>query len=409
MDRWPPHIPIITQYSLRFSGVTPKRAYGTGSISWVGPTKVLLRVYAEDGRRSKVVNVASKNHGGRGEAADALADFIEEVNRPVVKGPQRTLTQTLEAFIDHCRTRRAQGTVESYEAAAKRVPKALGGMRLTDVGTKDLDALYDTLGATLADNTVRQTHAFLSSAFTQAMKWEWITVNPAANAGPPTKVRPKRVPLLPSQINQMIALALKPPEGQTDGDIVLAMAVLLAALTGCRRGELCGLRWDDLDPETNSLRVERQWVPGKGGQYLKPPKNGDERTVEFDVLGMALLEGYRSALGERLNREPEGWLLSHDAGTTPMRAKSLGAAISDLGDRLGHKITPHSFRRVSATELMAAGVDVDTAARRLGHTTEVMLASYVLGSKDRQVAAAAALEERLVDQGLNLSDVFAIR
>ena len=64
-----------------------------------------------------------------------------------------------------------------------------------------------------------------------------------------------------------------------------------------------------------------------------------------------------------------------------MRAKALGQAITELGKGLGLKVTTHSFRRVSATQLVAAGVDVDTAARRLGHTKEVMLASYVLGDR----------------------------
>ena len=42
----------------------------------------------------------------------------------------------------------------------------------------------------------------------------------------------------------------------------------MAIYTGLRRGELCGLQWSDLDTDARTLRVERQWVPGVGGQYL---------------------------------------------------------------------------------------------------------------------------------------------
>jgi hypothetical protein len=52
-------------------------------------------------------------------------------------------------------------------------------------------------------------------------------------------------------------------------------------------------------------------------------------------------------------------------------------------------------------------VDVDTAARRMGHTKEVMLADYLLGSEDKSIAAAGLIEARIVDQGLNLPNVFA--
>ena len=62
---------------------------------------------------------------------------------------------------------------------------------------------------------------------------------------------------------------------------------------------------------------------------------------------------------------------------------------------------------MSATQLVAAGVDVDTAARRLGHTKEVMLASYVLGTDDRAIAAAQTIEERFVEQGLPLGTLLS--
>lgn len=62
----------------------------------------------------------------------------------------------------------------------------------------------------------------------------------------------------------------------------------------------------------------------------------------------------------------------------------------------------------SATELMASGVDVDTSARRLGHTTEVMVQSYVLGSDDRAVAAANTLETRLAARGLPLAELLPV-
>jgi integrase len=204
----------------------------------------------------------------------------------------------------------------------------------------------------------------------------------------------------------MVAAASTPKKNETDGDVVLAMAIAMAALTGARRGELCGMQWSDIDPVTCSITIERQWVPGKGGQYLAPPKSEDGvRSIVLGQLGLGLIERYRDIMREMLRREPEGWLLSYDAGATPLRAKALGQAIAGLGKGLGLDVTTHSFRRVSATQLVAAGIDVDTAARRMGHTKEVMLASYVLGADDRSIAAAQTIESRLVAQGLPLGNI----
>ena len=71
----------------------------------------------------------------------------------------------------------------------------------------------------------------------------------------------------------MIAAASAPRKDGAAGDVVVAMAIAMAALTGARRGELCGMKWSDIDPATCSITIERQWVPGKGGQYLAPPKS----------------------------------------------------------------------------------------------------------------------------------------
>ena len=273
----------------------------------------------------------------------------------------------------------------------------------------DFDEFYGDLGKTLGANTIRQTHAVLHAAFDQAVKWEWVAANPMTSATPPGRFKPKREALAMGDVYRMIQRASSPKELGGEGDLVLAMAVILATITGARRGELAGLRWEDIDEDTCSLRIERQWVPGKVGQHLGPPKSSDgPHTVVLGEVGMALITRYHHLIGELLNREPKGWLFSHDAGTTPLRAGALGVAISRLGSSLGIDVSTHSFRRVSGSELMASGVDVDTSSRGLGHTTEVMLESYVLGSDDRAVAAAGTLETRLAAYGLPLAALLPV-
>jgi len=352
--------------------------------------------------------VAPKDKGGIGEAKAELERFAaglaegSPADRPTV-----TVGEMLTAYLVHCkRIGRTQSTVESYEHVVARVPGALGSLPLAQLSARHLDALYGDLADRLADNTIRQTHAILTAALEQAVKWRWIADNPAKGATTPGRHKPKRSALPLPDVAKLVAAASAPRKDGSDGDIVLAMAIAVAAMTGARRGELCGMQWSDIDPVTCSITIERQWVPGKGGQYLAPPRSEDGvRTVVLGKFGLGLIERYRDIMREMLRREPEGWLLSYDAGVTPMRAKALGQAISDLGKGLGLKVTTHSFRRVSATQLVAAGVGVDTAARRMGHTKEVMLASHVLGADDRSIAAAQTIEERLVAQGLPLGNI----
>jgi len=99
----------------------------------------------------------------------------------------------LDAYLVHCkRIGRTQSTIESYGHAAARLPTTLGTMPLTMLKPRDLDAFYGDLTERSADNTIPQTHAFLTAALEQAVKWGWITDNPAKGATAPGRHEPKR-------------------------------------------------------------------------------------------------------------------------------------------------------------------------------------------------------------------------
>ena len=376
-----------------------RRAWGSGGITWITMTKVRLavRVTDQDGVRrakTKTVQVSRRDQGGRGEARVELEKFIEELSRPGPKDSP-TVLALLTEYRQHCqRIGRSQSTIESYEYVEKRLGD-FGKMRAAEVTTHDVDTFYGTLA--LAPRTIQQTHAVLRAAFAQAITWGYVQTNPVVAATAPNPRELEARPLAVADVRKMI--------GSTD-DVVLAFALILASVTGCRRGELCGLRWDDLDADNAVLTVERQWVPGKGGQYLSVPKSkGGVRVIDLDDLMLGIFDRYRIMVTGIVGFEPEGWLLSDDGGTTPLRAKTLGQRIKVLAEACDVKATTHTFRKVTATQLVAAGVDVDTASRRMGHTKEVMFGSYSLGARDQSKAAAGALAARLVDQGLPLGEL----
>lgn len=391
-----------------------KREYGTGGIKWVTNTKVRLSSRSTGVRRTKTVTVVHRDRGGRTAAAAELERFVEELRDEAGRPPGAgvTVRQTLDDYVEHCRRiGRSQGTIDTYVNVFKtRVTPQVAQLPLESLTPRDLDELYGELeGRKMGNGSIRGAHKAISAALEQAVKWGLIRANPAKLATPPLRGGKEAEPLTPAEVAKMAIAAATAKDGHENGDPVLAMAILLAALTGARRGELCGFRWDDVDEDGASITLQRQWVPGRGGQRIEPPKSRKGvRRIYLGVEGVKVLEQYRWTMRQLLNREPEGWLLSHDAGRTPMRAKALGAAMAEAGEQCGLDVTTHRFRKVQATQLVAAGVDVDTAARRMGHTTQVMLGSYVLGAEDKSVAAAEIVEARLIDQGLPIGEIFSL-
>ena len=93
--------------------------------------------------------------------------------------------------------------------------------------------------------------AFCGPALQRGVDWGWLPTNPAVRARPPKVVKTDTVALTPEQVAALYEAADEPAVKVTIG---------LAAVTGMRRGEVLGLKWSDIDPETGLVTIERAWV-----------------------------------------------------------------------------------------------------------------------------------------------------
>jgi integrase len=175
---------------------------------------------------------------------------------------------------------------------------------------------------------VRRHQSILSAALTQAVKWDWIAFNPADSASPPGLRRSSTVAPDTASVQKLVRAA-------EDTDPVLATAIALAAVTGARRGELCALRWSDVDWKRDVLRIERSLTVIKREPNEGPTKTHARRDIAIDGALRALLEHrraqqktYARTVGVPLTRDP--YILSRSAyGSTPCCPTSSPAGTAD--------------------------------------------------------------------------------
>lgn len=152
------------------------------------------------------------------------------------------------------------------------------------------------------------------------------------------------------------------------------MLVWLAMMTGARRGELCALKWNRLDFGTGILTISSSIAQSGGRTWEKDTKTHQRRHVALEERTLALLLAYRqqctqeaAALDLTLARDAR--IFSRDPdGATWLKPGSVTQRYSRMCTRLGWDMNIHQLRHYSATELIAAGVDVRTVAGRLGHS-----------------------------------------
>src|SRR5262249_35258528 len=144
------------------------------------------------------------------------------------------------------------------------------------------------------------------------------THNPSIAAEPPTVHRPTIRPPSPEAVGRLVELAER-------DDPTFAVLLRVAAATGARRGELCALRWSDLDFDKGTVTIERGLILVSGGLKERPTKTHNRRIVSLDAGTVDRLQRHHHA--EQAAARACGALLRPDAfvfsrrpgGTTPLR------------------------------------------------------------------------------------------
>jgi integrase len=241
----------------------------------------------------------------------------------------------------------------------------------------------------LARATVRQIHAILRAALTRAVKWDWIANNPAVQATPPTLPTPNPRPPTAEQAALILNEAWKDPDW--------GLLVWVAMITGARRGELCALRWSNLNLDTGLLEIRSALAQDNSTVWEKSTKTHQHRRITLDQRTGDLLRAHResaetraAAIGTSLR--PDAFLFSRAPDSSIwLRPDAVSARFKKMCARLSIDAHLHQLRHYSATELIASGVDVRTVAGRLGHsgggTTTLKVYSAWLSEADQRAAA----------------------
>lgn len=335
--------------------------------------------------------------GNETKPPKAVRDLEIKMKAQVMRGelqPSATTVGELMALeLEFGKNSWSPWTYAGYESKARLyIVPALGSARLNKLTVARIDQLYRDLEAQgLSPQTIRHVHVVLRKALDRARRWGWIVANPAADATLPKVVaKPIRPPSL-DEVAQLVEAA---------GDD-LADAIVLAQHTGARRGELCGLRWSDidLDSDPGRLVIRRSIVDRTADNIVvKGTKTNKSRAV---LLGPTVVDRLRARrarmddiatqFGTRL--VDDAYVLSESVdGSEPLKPNLVTGRFTNLTKRLGIQTRFHDLRHANATALLQAGIPVNDVAQRLGHAS-VRMTLDVYGHASENVAAAWVFEK----------------
>jgi integrase len=374
-----------------------------GSMQEVAPGVWRLRVFLgrnDKGfpvQRSKTVRATDRNPkqgAGKRLAEREMANMIAAVNKGNTAPGTQTVTDLLDRFLEHAESLgRSPTTLRKYRSIADSVVRPdLGRIKLAKLTAGDLDRLYAKLTAKgNKATTVRRVHALIGAALHQAERWDLVDRNVSHQATPPPVHAVEVTAPDPDKVRRII-------EAAEAAEPALASMLLLAALTGARRGELCALRWSDVDWQVGTLRVARSIYETVGGGWgEKDTKTHQVRRIGLDDLGLEILRRHRAsvdhlALDLGVTAEPDAFVFSRSpAGLEPIRPDVLSKFTKRVAIKAGVNTHLHALRHFSATQAIAAGFDAVTVGARLGHadpSITLRVYAHAVEQRDRELAAS---------------------
>lgn len=380
--------------------MAPRRSYGTGSLVErpVGSGKWMFR-YVEGidpitgrPRRRSVTIVAKSKTAAQSQARRIMADVGE-----VTTGSSVTMNQLLAEWMKFQTSRgRSPTTLYGYQSLIDHhIDGALGNVKIGELSAHQLDTLYGRCSRSgKSPRTIRNIHNVISAALNQGVRWGWLEKNPALRATLP-EAKPLRIESpSPEQARQLITKC-------QEKDEVLGAFAFLAAVTGCRRGEIAALKWSSL--QNGLLIIGQSAFSIKGDAGIKSTKSGRQRVVHLDESVQEWF-GYWRSRCEEIAAEwgvqliQDSFILSSvPDGSRIVNMDRMSREVRKIASQLGlQSVHLHSLRHFAATELLAAGVTPNVAAEMLGHADpSLTMRVYAHASTERQKAAAGILADVL--------------
>lgn len=322
------------------------------------------------------------------DADRALRHRIEEIEKSYSRSLNRaSLSSFLDYWLqDYCIPNLARNTVNGYRVnIEKHINPYIGDIALYQLKPENIEALYQQLRKDgLSETSIRYVHNVLNSALNYAVKRLIIMHNVLNFVTAPKRDRFNATTLTADEALILINACV---------GTEIYLPVLLAVLTGLRRGEVLGLSWSDIDFNSNTLTVNRTATYYKNELYLSDPKtNSSKRSLILpNLLSDKLLELSNVPINKDLN--PYELVCCRSNGK-PISSAILNKQYKKVLSENGlPNIRFHDLRHTYATLMLKQQISAKIVSSILGHSSiGITLDTYSHVITEMQLPAINAID-----------------
>jgi integrase len=315
---------------------------------------------------------------------------------------RKTVAEFLREWLAASAPALRPSTMAGYEHVLNTwvIPR-IGHVRLAHLGPMHVSELHASLTSSgrvdgrggLSPRSVIYAHRILNSALSDAVRWGLVPRNVAALVRPPRLVTREMKVWSAADARRFL---------DSVADERLYAMWLLFVMTGMRRGEVLGLRWQDVDLANRRLAVRQTLVEVAYKTHFSEPKTKrSRRSVSLDPVTCEVLACHRERHRSERLLDDESELVFTSADGRPLQPQNVSQSFVNTIRRLGlPMIRLHDLRHTSASLALAAGIHPKVVSERLGHSSiAITLDTYSHVVPGLQEAAASTLASLVLGDG----------
>ena len=333
----------------------------------------------------------------RRQAEKALRMRIDEIENSFVQKQDDTdICNYLRFWLQaYCEPRLARNTVIGYRNnIEKHIIPCIGSIRLYQLKPLDIEKMYrDLRKKNLSETSLLYVHRVLRNALNYAVKHSIITKNAADHVDAPRKNRFEAIVLRENEIVKLLNAC---------NNTELRMPILLAVTLGLRRGEILGLKWDDINFDNNTVEIRRTASFYKQEFCLSDTKTPKSRrtllfsnAIKEELIQLKMeQEKLASVFGKGFN---EHGLVICRADGQPLSSATLNHQYKKVLQTAGlPDMRFHDLRHTNATLMLHKNVPAKIVSSILGHSSiGITLDLYSHAMTEMQQQAVNVIDELL--------------
>lgn len=322
--------------------------------------------YGNDGKRIYRQDILDTYQ----EAVQLIA--LLKLERKTIQRQGVTVQMVLDQYINSIDAILSPSTIAGYRQLARNAFNPIAEIKLESLTEADIQVCLNAYAKGRSAKTVRNAYGFLRCAL------RFKGYNIATRVSLPAKKKPEI--LIPSdeEVQKCLELAEHPGMRQ---------AILLAAGTGMRRGEIAALEWHHINYDDGTIAVEQAYVKDEEGVLrLSPPKTAlSVRTIE---VGEDIMQGFKALPNQQI---------MHPINLTP---DAITRRFQRICNQAGFSFRFHDLRHYHASIMLAERIPDKYAMERMGHASSNMLRNvyqHTISQEQRRFSAQinSSIAERL--------------